>query len=150
MMHRTLAALQHNQRALLGGGKLPDFGIIVLVLAAAGVKQEPAKGQGSMGLILNSNTLASLPVQPGKQLPSLTATPHAGTHLNGESPGLRSFVMDSKERPFFATNSASLSATFCTSGSAGGGGSGGSAAAAGVPSEAAAPHGHGQAESGDW
>ena len=101
-----------------------------------------------MGLILKSNTLPSLPVQPGKQLPSLTAAPHAGTHLKGESPGLRSFVMDSKERPFFATNSASLSATFCTSGSAGGGGSGRSAAA-GVPSGAAAPHGHGQTQSGD-
>jgi hypothetical protein len=63
------------------------------------------------------------------------------THLNGLSPGLRSLVMFSKERPFRATNSASLSATFCTSESDGGGAVGGAA----EPISGAAPaHGHGQ------
>ena len=41
-------------------------------------------------------------------------------HLKGVSPGLRSLVMLSKDRPFAATKWASLSATFCTSGSEGG------------------------------
>lgn len=41
--HCDLAAVGHTQRTLLCG-KLPDFSIIVLILAAAGVKQEPAEG----------------------------------------------------------------------------------------------------------
>lgn len=73
---------------------------------------------------------------------SRAAVVNAVTYLKGLSPGLRSFVMFSKERPFLATNSANLSTTFCTSGSAGGGS--GAAAAAEPASEAAAAHCHGQ------
>ncbi len=72
---------------------------------------------------------------------SEAAVVNAITYLKGLSPGLRSFVMFSKERPFLATNSANLSAAFCTSGSAGGGSG---AAAAEPASEAAAAHCHGQ------